>query len=118
MWEKFQLHELFGIVQQGSDPDFAQLLNRVGEGQQTDNDAIQIKDLANTDTATWTDELVEVYCNNYLVGQENKDCIGKLDSEFMMLRLKKVHVPTNTRSISIPDNTGLSQTVNLPVQLK
>ena len=36
----------------------------------------------------------------------------------MVLRLKKLHVQTNTRSISIPDNTGLSQTVNHPVQLK
>ena len=29
LWEKFQLHELVEIVQQSSDPDFAQLLNRV-----------------------------------------------------------------------------------------
>ena len=58
MWEKFQLHELVEIVWQSSDPDFAQLLNRVREGQQTDNDVIQIKALANTDTATWSDEKV------------------------------------------------------------
>ena len=58
VWEKFQLHELFKIVRQSSDPDFAQLLNRVREGQQTDNDVIQIKALANTDTATWSDEKV------------------------------------------------------------
>ena len=50
LWEKFQLHELVEIVRQSSDPDFAQLLNRVREGQQTDNDVIQIKALANTDT--------------------------------------------------------------------
>ena len=49
LWEKFQLHELVEIVRQSSDPDFAQLLNRVREGQQTDNDVIQIKALANTD---------------------------------------------------------------------
>ena len=58
LWEKFQLHELVEIVWQSSDPDFAQLLNRVREGQQTDNDVIQIKALANTDTATWSDEKV------------------------------------------------------------
>ena len=45
---KFQLHELIEIVGQSSDPDFAQLLNRVWEGQQTDKDVIQIKALANT----------------------------------------------------------------------
>ena len=37
---------------------FCSLLNRVREGQQTDNDVIQIKALANTDTATWSDEKV------------------------------------------------------------
>ena len=42
LWEKFQLHELVEIVRQSSDPDFAQLLNRVQEGQQTD-DLAQIK---------------------------------------------------------------------------
>ena len=36
LWEKFQLHELVEIVWQSSDPDFAQLLNRVREGQKTD----------------------------------------------------------------------------------
>ena len=80
MLEKFQLHELVEIVWQSSDPDFAQLLNRVQEGQQTDNDVIQIKALANTDTATWSDEFVKAYLNNYSAGQENEDCIRKLDS--------------------------------------
>ena len=40
--EKFQLHELVEIVWQSSDPDFAQLLNRVREGQNTNDDLIQI----------------------------------------------------------------------------
>ena len=58
------------------------LLNylRVWEGQQIDNDENQVKALANTDTATWPDEFVTVYLNNYLAGQENEGCIGKLDS--------------------------------------
>ena len=73
LWEKFQLHELVEIVQQSSDPDSAQLLNRVQEGQQTNNEVIQIKALANTVTASWPDEFVEVYLNNYLAGQENED---------------------------------------------
>ena len=71
--EKFQLHELVEIVWQGSGPKFAQLLNSVQEGQKTDNDVIQIKTLANTDTATWSDEFLKVYLENYLAGQENKD---------------------------------------------
>ena len=120
MWEKFQLHELVEIVWQSSDPDFAQLLNRVREGQQTDNDVIQIKALANTDTATWPDEFVKVYLNNYLAGQENEDCIGKLDSEVVVIKAQDGNkdIETNTCSISIPDNISLSQTANLPAKLK
>ena len=52
LWEKTQLHELVEIVWQSSDPDFAQLLNGVREGQQTNSDVFQIKALANTDTGT------------------------------------------------------------------
>ena len=49
---KFQLHELVEIVRQSGYPDFAQLLNRVREGQHTNDDLTQIKALANTNTAT------------------------------------------------------------------
>ena len=73
MREKFELHELVKIVWQSSGPDSAQLLNRVQEGQQTNNDVIQIKALANTDTGTWPDEFVKVKLNNYLASQENED---------------------------------------------
>ena len=51
LWEKFKLHQLVEIGQQSSDPDFAQLFNRVREGQQRGNDMIQINALANTDTS-------------------------------------------------------------------
>ena len=117
LWEKFQLHELVEIVWQSSDPDFAQLLNRVREGQQTDNDVIQIKALANTDTATWPDEFVKVYLNNYLAGQENEDCIGKLDSEVVVIKAQDGNkdIDTNTCSISIPDNISLSQTAKIEI---
>ena len=119
LWEKFQLHELVEIVQQSSDPDFVQLLNRVWEGQQTDNDVIQIKALANTDTATWPDEFVKVYLSNYLADQENEDCICKLDSEVVVIQVhSNKDIETKTCSISIPDNIGLSQTVNLPAKFK
>ena len=120
LWEKFQLHELVEIVWQSSDPDFAQLLNIIREGQQTDNDVFQVKALVKTDAATWPDEFVKVYLNNYLAGQENEDYIGKLDSEDVVVKAQDGNkdIETNTCSISIPDNIGLSQTANLPAELK
>ena len=65
---------------------------------------IQIKALANTDTATWPDEFAKVYLNNHLAGQENEDCIGKLDSEVAVIRAQDGNkdIETNTCPISIP----------------
>ena len=104
-------------MRQRSDPDFAQLLNGVREGQQTNSDVFQIKALANTDTGTWPDEFVKVYLNNYLAGQENEDCIGKLDSEVVVIKAQDGNkdIETNTCSISIPDNISLSQTAKIEI---
>ena len=96
---------------------FNYILNRIQEGQQTDN-VIQIKALANTDKATWPDEFVKVYIKNYLAGQENEDYIGKLDSEVIKAQAGNKDKEKNTCSISIPDNISLYQTANLPAKLK
>ena len=120
LWEEFQLHELLEIVRQISDPDFAQLLNRVREGKQTTNDLIQIKALMNTDTTSWPAEFVKLFLNNHLAGKENEECISKLDSEVVVIKARDNNkdVETNTCSISIPDNISLNQTANLPSELK
>ena len=56
---------------------------------------------------------------NYLAGQENENCIGKLDSEiFIKAKDGNKDIEANTCSISIPDNIGLSQTANLLAKLK
>ena len=70
---KLKLYELVKIAWHSSNPDFAQLLNKVWEVQQTDHDVIQIKALASTDTATWPYEFLNVYLNSYLAGQENEE---------------------------------------------
>ena len=102
LWEKFELHKLDEIVLQSSDPDFAHLLNRILEGQQTDNDAIQTKALANADTATWPDKFVKIYLKNYLVSQENEDCICKLETIHVpylyLITLVSLRLPTYLQS--------------------
>ena len=47
---------------------------------------IQIKTSASTDTATWPDEFVKVYLNNYLASQESDVYIDKLDSEVVLFK--------------------------------
>ena len=76
-----------------------------------------IKGSANTDTATLSDEFVKVYLNNYLAGQENEACIGKLESEVAVIGAHNSNkgIETNTCSISIP---CISQTDNQSAKLK
>ena len=87
------------------------------------DNVIQLKGLANTKTATWPDEFVKIYLNNHLAGQELEDCIHKLDSVVVIKaqgtdKYLDKDIETNTSSISITDNIGLSQTANLPAILK
>ena len=78
---------------------------------------IQRKALANTDTATWPDEFVRVSHNNYFAGQQNEDCIDKLDSEVVVIKAQDGNkdIETNTCSVSIPDNISLSQTAKTEI---
>ena len=109
MWENFQLHGLVEIVRWSIDPDFAHYL--IGFGKVSKQIiVIQIKALAITATATWPDESVKVYLDNYLVGQENECFIGKLDSKVVVIKAQdgENDIETNTCSISILDNIALS----------
>ena len=75
----------------------------------------QIKDLANTDTATWPGEFVKVY----LMDQVNETCIGKLDSELVVNKTEDSNKDIeNACSISVPGNVSLLKTLNLPGKLK
>ena len=109
LWENFQLHGLVEIVRWSIDPDFAHYL--IGFGKVSKQIiVIQIKALAITATATWPDESVKVYLDNYLVGQENEYFIGKLDSKVVVIKAQdgEKDIETNTCSISILDNIALS----------
>ena len=50
---------------------------------------IQLKAIANIDIVTWPDKFVKVCLNNYLAGQENEDCVGKLDSEVVFIKAQR-----------------------------
>ena len=96
------------------------LPNRVWESQHTNDDITQTNVLANIIAATWPDEFVKVYLNNYLAGEQTNSSVHKLDSEIVAFKAQdsKIDTETNTCSIAIPDNISLSQTGNLPGELK
>ena len=84
------------------------------------NDLIQVKALANTDTTTWPNEFVKVYLSNYLAGLDNEGPKNKLISEAVVIKVQDSNkdVEINTCSISIANNIGLVKTANLPAKLK
>ena len=100
------------IFWQSNDPDFAQLLNRLQERQQTIRGVFKVIALANTNIATWPVEFVKVYLYYYLSSQENEACIGELDSEVVVIKAQDSNkdIERNSCSISIPDNIDLYQT--------
>ena len=77
---------------------------------------IQIKALANTDTATWSDEFVKVYLNNYLAGQENEDSIRKLDSEVVVIQAQDSNKDTYCSLRRVRSHAQAHTQVSLRVQ--
>ena len=60
---------------------------------------IQIKAVARTDTSTQPGEFLKVYLNNYLAGQETEICIGKLDSEVVVIKAQDGNKDIETKNI-------------------
>ena len=54
-WRLFRLHELIDIVRQNGDPGFASLLNRMREGNETQDDIDFVNSLSKTDVSNWPD---------------------------------------------------------------
>ena len=107
-WETlFQLHELIEIVRQSSDPEFAEMLNRIHVGKHTENDVMQIKASSDTDITGWPNEGVKLNVTNQLAGLENEKSIAKLNSEVFVIQAQdsRRDRETATYSVSIPDNT-------------
>lgn len=62
----------------------------VWECQQMSDDVIQIKALAKNNTATWPNDFIKIWLNNYLVSEENEGWTDKVDSKLLLWRYKIV----------------------------
>ena len=127
-WDLFKLHELIEIVRQSSDPEFAELLNRLRETDNpediSDQDIETIKALAYTDTAEWPDKYIKLYMFNHLVNSENANALNRL-VENQNVEIKEVKakdsskdVKTGSCKINVSEDTDISSTGNLPTLLK
>ena len=109
---KFKLHELTDIVRQSGDPEFAALLSRIREDKYTADDITEIKTLEDTDTSTWSDEVIHLYMTNNLAGTRNDECFAKLANEnnpIITVNVKD-QGPKNT---SVPSDIPFSKTGNM-----
>ena len=114
-----KLHELHEIVRQSSDPEFAQLLNRLREGNHTRNDLAEIKALAHTDTSQWPGEFTKLYRTNALVNKENEQCMSKLQldgNEKITVHAKDSTTDkmTGRYKLDVPEDIAINKTAGLP----
>lgn len=64
-WLLIKLHKLTEIVCQNSDPEFAELLNRVCVGEQTQSDIAAIHVMTDTDISHWPKSFHIIYDKSF-----------------------------------------------------
>ena len=65
-------YELTEKARQSSDPEFAQILNRIRGSSHTDPDVKEIKFLSNAHTSHWPNGFVKIYLTIHLFNLENE----------------------------------------------
>ena len=124
-WFNFRIHELTEIVRQSSDPSFAELLNRLREGNQSEEDILEIKALEQTNTLDWPEDHVRLYITNDLKDKHNEVCMARLleeDSNRKMYTFYAKDSAKDTRTgahdVHVSPDTPISKTGGLPYCLK
>ena len=124
-WYNFVMHELKDIVRQVGDPHFAQLLNRLREGNQTNKDIEDIKAMEYTDVSTWPEDHVRLYLTNNLKDRHNITSINRLMDEdesrilytFYAIDSKR-DSKTGAMQVNVDPTLPITQTGGLPSCLK
>ena len=117
-------HSMDGWRKKSNCMSWLRLLGRaviqIWDGQQKNNNVIQITALANNDTTTWLHEFVKVYLIIFFskAGKWNLYWLNRVRVVLFKNQDSNKDIETNTCSTPIPDNNGLSQTTNLPERLK
>ena len=124
-WHHFYIHELTEIVRQSSDPAFAELLNRLREGNQTEEDIQQIKLLEHTDDSGWPKDHVRLYITNDLKNKHDDRCMKRLLEDDSERRMHVFHAKdskrdskTGSHKVTINPDLAISKTGGLPHCLK
>ena len=124
-WYNFEMKELTEIVRQSSDPSFAELLNRLREGNHTNEDVRKITSLEQNDESDWPEDHVRLYITNDLKDKWNdvstqrllQESSDRIVYEFTAID-SKVDARTGAYQITVDSNLPITQTGNLPKTLK
>jgi ATP-dependent DNA helicase PIF1 len=124
-WHNFCIHELTEIVRQSNDPEFAELLNRLREGNQTEQDIAEIKSLEQSDESEWPRDHVRLFMTNDLKNKHDDSCMKRLleeDSNRVMhafyAKDSKQDTRTGSHKVSVSPDLPITKTGNLPYCLK
>ena len=124
-WFRFKMHELTEIVRQSSDPSFAELLNRLREGNQTEDDILEIRALEHTDTSDWPEDHVRLYITNALKDKHNDKSMARLLEEDINRKMYTFYAKdsakdtrTGAHEVQVSPDTPITRTGGLPYCLK
>ena len=119
-WYLFKLHELTEVMRQSGDPEFAELLNRVRIGKQTDEDVAAIHELENTDVSIWPENHLRSYMTNHLVNKRNLEVMNTATSTIFTINAVDGRADNHTGAFSynLSDDLEPGKTGNLKKVLK
>ena len=124
-WYNFEMKELTEIVRQSSDPSFAVLLNRLREGNRTNEDIQKITSLEHNDESDWPEDHIRLYMTNDLKDKWNDISTQKLlqespDRIMHEFRAKdsKRDTRTGSHEVTVDSNLPITKTGGLPSTLR
>ena len=118
-WCLLKFHELTEIVHQNSHPEFAELLNRVRVGKQTQSDIAAIHAIANTDIFEWPENLFRLYMTNHLVDNWNMEVMNNATNTIFTTHAVdgKANCHTGAFQCNSSDDINITKTGNLEKNL-
>ncbi|XP_066913784.1 uncharacterized protein [Clytia hemisphaerica] len=114
-WDEFQLYELEEIVRQSGDSEFAELLNRLREGNHTSADIEKISSFEQTDTTEWPENFMKMYITNRLKDQQNSLCLRQC-KEWGNKHTSLAKDESRTK-VSLKKDMPINETAGLPKEL-
>ncbi|XP_066911966.1 uncharacterized protein [Clytia hemisphaerica] len=114
-WDEFQLYELEEIVRQSGDSEFAELLNRLREGNHTSADIEKISSFEQTDTTEWPENFMKMYITNRLKDQQNSLCLRQC-KEWGNKHTSLAKDESRTK-VNLKKDMPINETAGLPKEL-